>query len=371
LHSFGGPGSTDGDNPQGDLVQGTDGALYGLTGAGGGAAIATLFRITRGGIESILFTFPGTLAYPSGSLLQGSDGNFYALSGYPATISGSPFKGAVLQVTPAGSGNVLYTFDPQNTSTGDAVDPVGLTQANDGNLYGESWLGGANGCGTIFKVTLSGTETLLHSFPCGNTVSNSGHSRLIQASDGNLYGMTSAVGTNTGSTLFKITLDGTYSVVYTFGTNALDGAAPFGGVIQASDGNFYGMTAEGGANGYGTIFKVTPAGDETVIYSFGQSSVQVNGNAIPGDGYGPTGNLVQASDGNFYGMTSLGGTYGNGTIFQVTPSGVHTVLYSFTGTLPDGSHPGGSLIQASDGRFYGVAGGGAYNLGVVFSFAAP
>jgi uncharacterized repeat protein (TIGR03803 family) len=367
LHAFGNPflSTPDGTAPQGDLLQGADGALYGLTGQGGGAAIPTIYKMTSAGTESVAYLtdvlqYPGSPSteQPSGSLLLASDGNFYVV-----IITG---RGSILRVGPSGALAVLYTFDPQDTSTGDASWPVSLMQANDGNLYGLSYLGGANGCGTIFKLTLGGTETILYSFACSSTPSNSGQSRLIQASDGALYGL-SIPGTSTGATtVFKITLDGTYSTVYTFGATSGDGLEPFAGLMQASDGSFYGTTASGGVHNYGTVFKVTPQGQETIIYSFGQSSVQVNGNAVPADGYAPEGNLLQASDGSFYGMTTLGGAYGYGTLFKLTPAGALTVLHSFAGPTADGSSPVSTPLQTSDGHIYGTASGGAWNLGIVF-----
>jgi uncharacterized repeat protein (TIGR03803 family) len=370
LHAFGNPNlylsnAPDGTAPQGDLMQGPDGALYGLTGQGGGAAIPTIYRVTSTGAESV-FYLTDTLEYPGspsneqpiGSLLLGSDGNYYIV-----ILTG---HGSIMQVTPGGARNALYIFDPQGTTTGDASWPLSLMQANDGNLYGLSYLGGANGCGTVFKITLSGIETILYSFSCSSIPSNSGQSRLIQGSDGALYGLTTP-GTSSGaSTVFKITLAGAYSTVYTFGGSSGDGAAPFAGLVQASDGNFYGTTASGGANSFGTVFKVTPQGQETIIYSFGQSSVQFNGNAVPADGYAPEGNLLQASDGNFYGMTTLGGAGGYGTMFKLTPAGQLTVLHSFAGPTADGTSPSSTPLQASDGHIYGTAAGGAWNLGIVF-----
>jgi uncharacterized repeat protein (TIGR03803 family) len=367
LHAFGNPylSAPDGTAPQGDLLQGSDGALYGLTGQGGGAAIPTIYRITPDGTESVFYLsdtlqYPGSPSseQPTGSLVLASDGNFYIV-----IITG---HGSIMRVTPGGSRDALYTFDPQGTATGDASWPVSLMQANDGNLYGLSYEGGANGCGTVFKLTLSGTETILHSFDCSSTPSNSGQSRLIQASDGALYGLT-IPGTSTGATtVFKITLAGSYSTVYTFGGASGDGSEPFAGLMQASDGNFYGTTASGGANHYGTVFKVTPQGQETIIYSFGQSSVQLNGNAVPAEGYAPEGNLLQASDGNFYGMTTLGGAYGHGTMFKLTPAGQLTVLHTFAGPTADGTSPVSTPLQASNGHIYGTASGGAWNLGIVF-----
>jgi uncharacterized repeat protein (TIGR03803 family) len=205
---------------------------------------------------------------------------------------------------------------------------------------------------------------------------------LIQGSDGNFYGTTaegganSAGGTKPGGTLFKLTPAGVETVLYSFGSSSTDGTAP-NGVIQGTDGNFYGTTSHGGANQFGTgggvnneagtAFKITPAGVETVLYSFGSSST---------DGVIPTG-LIQGTDGNFYGTTSGGGansagdTKSAGTVFELTPAGVETVLYSFGSNSSDGTEPNGFLIQGSDGNFYGTTlfSGGVHNDGTVWSLS--
>jgi uncharacterized repeat protein (TIGR03803 family) len=211
---------------------------------------------------------------------------------------------------------------------------------------------------------------------------------LTQASDGNFYGTTLTGGANTPhicsdgegcGTVFKVTPSGTATVVYSFCSqpNCADGFSPAGGLVQGSDGNFYGVTTQGGANfdqctsegtfGCGTIFKVTPSGEMTTLYSFCSQS-----NCI--DGETPGAGLVQGGDGNFYGVTLFGGTnaascnklnsWGCGTIFKITPFGTFTTLYDFCGQArcADGYDPSDGLIQGSDGSFYGTAGFGGTNL---------
>jgi len=209
------------------------------------------------------------------------------------------------------------------------------------------------------------TESVLYSFAaivdCGNPKA------VIQGSDGNFYGIASTDGQNTPMSgepgaLFKITPGGVETVLYVFGASSSDGAQP-NSLIQGSDGNFYGTTLAGGANRGGTVFKVTPDGVETVLYAFGASS---------SDGIGPN-SLIQGSDGNFYGTTGGGGAntengnLGDGTIFKVTPGGVETVLYSFGASSSDGVGPVG-LIQGSDGYFYGTTSEGGNGVGTVFRF---
>jgi uncharacterized repeat protein (TIGR03803 family) len=236
----------------------------------------------------------------------------------------------------------------------DGVAPPGnLIQASDGNFYGMTPVGGVNNGGTVFKMTTAGVLTVLYNF-IGAPDGVSPQGSLTQASDGNLYGMTSGGGANNGGTVFKITTAGVLTVLYNF-IGAPDGVSPQGSLIQASDGNLYGMASGGGANNGGTVFKITTAGVLTVLYNFIGAP----------DGVSPQGNLIQGSDGNLYGMASGGGAGNCGTVFKITTAGVLTVLYAFNGT--DGVSPQDSLVQASDGNLYGMtSGGGANNGGTVF-----
>jgi len=326
-----------------------------------------------------------------------------------ATVS----PGGVVGAVAAGSATITATSGGISTSTTVNVVPVPgqmtltfihnfqgdrqtngpLFQASDGNLYGTTRAGGANFCnggrfcGTAFRVTPSGAETILYSFGASPLDGFSPLGPLIQGNDGALYGTTSRGGAHGQGTVFRITLGGAYTILYSFGASPGDGAVPVAGLIQASDGNFYGTTASGGANhcfqipqsggNCGTVFRLTPAGVETVLYSFGTS---------PSDGVTPSGSLLQGSDGNFYGTTvngganacsSSGATNNCGTVFRITPGGVETVLHSFGVSLSDGIAPQGTLIQGSDGAFYGttVSGGGGqcgqlFGCGTVFRITA-
>jgi uncharacterized repeat protein (TIGR03803 family) len=286
------------------------------------------------------------------SLIQGSDGNFYGTT----ASGGATNNGVVFNLTAAGTLTVLYSFaggtDPASTN--------GVTLASDGTLYGTSQFGGANNGGTVYTVTPDGVEKVLFSFPgesgtapdSGITYNYSGGpaSGLIEGSDGNLYGATIAlagpyISTVNYGTVFRITPAGAETVLYSFTGNS-DGSNPTG-VIQGSDGNFYGITAPAGDDGPFTVFKVTPMGDETVLYTFPSPPGATSVPPLPSA-------LIQGTDGNFYGTTQGGGATGNGTVFKITPAG-ETTLYSFTGGS-DGGHPT-SLIQGSDGNFYGFASG--------------
>jgi uncharacterized repeat protein (TIGR03803 family) len=343
LYSF--AGGSDGDHPDAGLIQGSDGNFYGTTKLGGANSAGTVFKITAAGVETVLHSFGSGSdgANPIASLIQGSDGNFYGTT----EVGGANNQGTVFKVTPAGVETVLHSFG--SGSDGDQPD-AGLIQGSDGNFYGTTKLGGANSAGTVFKITAAGAETVLHSFGSGSDGATPIAS-LIQGSDGNFYGTTIA---NQG-TVFKITAAGVETVLYSFGSGS-DGNNPNAALIQGSDGNFYGTTVNGGANNQGTVFKVTPAGIETVLYSFAGGSDAAN----------PARALLQGSDGNFYGTAAGGGA--QGTVFKVTPAGIETVLHSFAGGS-DGAIPVTVLIQGSDGNFYGTtADGGANGFGTVFKY---
>src|SRR5271166_4880625 len=256
----------------------------------------------------------------------------------------------------------LYSLDGADGATPYAA----VVLATDGNLYGTTLQGGASGncsggCGTVFKTTPSGTLTTVYSFS-GPDGSNP-YAGLIQATDGNFYGTTSAGGsTGCGGTgcgaVFKITASGTLTTLHIFGGS--DGFFPVAGLVQTTDGNFYGTTVAGGASSSGTVFKITPSGTLTTLYSFCSQNNCADG-AYPQD------RLLQATDGNFYGTTYNGGSGSNccGTVFRITPSGALTTLYSWTGT--DGAYPYAGLVQAKDGNFYGTTyAGGANQEGTVF-----
>ena len=295
LWNFGGFAAS----PDTPLVQGTDGNFYGVTFRGGTYDWGTVFKVTPGGKLTILHVFcPQNFqplctdgGFPSGGLVQATDGNLYGT----AEILGTHGDGTVFKITPAGKLTTVYGFCSQ-TNCADGVFPGGeLVQGTDGNFYGItlSGIGGQAG-GTVFRVTPSGTQTTLHSFctqqGCPDGANPSG---LVQATDGNLYGTTSGGGTNGYGTVFKISPEGKMTTLHSFVFS--DGGNP-SGLMQAIDGNLYGTTTlGGGTNGGGTVFKITPGGTLTTLHTFNGS-----------DGAGPSAGLVQATDGNFYGTTAKG-----------------------------------------------------------------
>jgi uncharacterized repeat protein (TIGR03803 family) len=377
LHYFG--TGTDGANPAAGLIQGSDGNFYGTAYEGGESGDGAVFKITLAGAETVLYSFTGKIgdgANPQAALIQGTDGNFYGTTKNGGTIG----VGTVFKITPAGVETVLYSFTGKN---GDGANPqAALIQGGDGNFYGTTYYGGttgtsANGSGTVFKITPSGTLTTLYSF-CSQTNCTDGEypdAGLILATDGDFYGTTYGGGAASSGTIFKITPSGTLTTLYRFcsQTNCTDGSEPHAGLIQATDGDFYGTTWNGGVNlDGGTVFKITPSGTLTTLYSF---CSQTN----CADGAYPEAGLIQATNGDLYGTTNEGGYgmvllgfYGYGTVFKITPGGTLTTLYSFcpqTGCT-DGELPLAGLIQATNGNFYGTTNeGGANNDGVVFGLS--
>src|ERR1017187_7189918 len=310
-----------------------------------------------------LFIFDGTDgATPYAGLVQATNGDLYGTTERGG--SGINDAGTVFRITPGGTLTTLYSFCPQTPCRDGSSPDAGLVQATNGDFYGTTFIGGY-GQGTVFKNTPCGTLTTLYSF-CSLTNCTDGqdpHAGLVQSADGDLYGTTSGGGANGDyGTVFKITPGGTLTTLYSFcsQTNCTDGQFPDGRLVQAANGDLYGTTLGGGANGdYGTVFKVTPSGTLTTLHSF-------NGT----DGSAPLAGLVQATDGDLYGTTDLGGANGsNGTVFKINPSGTLTTLYSFCSQsgCTDGATPYAGLVQDTNGDFYGTtAYGGLGGGGAVF-----
>jgi uncharacterized repeat protein (TIGR03803 family) len=223
-----------------------------------------------------------------------------------------------------------------------------------GTLYGTTFLGGANGDGTVFKLTTSGTETVLHNFPTGSRDGYFLYAGLLNVK-GTLYSTTYAGGASSFGTVFSITTSGAETVLYSFKGAPGDGLFPYAGLINVK-GTLYGATYEGGANYDGTVFAITTSGAETVLYSFKGGS---------GDGEDPEAGLINVK-GTLYGTTYEGGANGDGTVFKITTSGAETVLHSFGG-LGDGALPLAGLLNF-EGTLYGTTyEGGANGDGTVFS----
>ena len=310
-------------------------------------------------------------AQPQGRLGETAKGEFYSTTTAGGQGNCPLGCGTVYKMTPDGKLTTLYRFGTQ-TNIMDGIDPAdGLAPATNGYLYGNTVQGGANpcppfaDCGTVFRMTPRGALTTVHSFTGldGNQV----YGRLVQAPNGYFYGTTYGGANNACSggcgTVYKISPNGTLTTLHCF--DRADGAKPVGGLIQAADGNLYGETKMGGAHNGGTIYRITPGGALTTIYNF---CSQTN----CADGSGPPADMVQAITGDFYGTTDAGGTGGRGTIFKLSPSGTLTTLYSFCSQsgCADGADPQGGLTLATNGDLYGTTmRGGANDNGTVFSLS--
>ena len=337
------------------LVQGRDGNLYGTTFLGGdltcnlGHGCGTIFRITPTGALTTLHSFEGADgSSPWGGLVLGADGSFYGTT----KAGGGNEVGTVFKITPNGKLTALHNFD----GTDGHAPVAGLVQATDGEFYGTTSGGGKYTVGTVFKITPNGVLTTLHYFN-QDTDGSSPEGALLEGTDGSLYGTTYYGGVfneypcDSGcGTIFRITRDGAYTTVYKFCVqgDCLDGYFPYAGLMQASDGNFYGTTLQGGLHGQGTVFKITPKGALTTLYTFAGTY----------DGIDPYAGIVQATDGNFYGTTSGGGPppAEGGTVFMMTPQGVLTTMHGFNGN--DGFDAIGGLLQATNGFVYGMTANG-------------
>ncbi len=341
---------TNGFGPRGPLVQGFDGNFYGTALLGGAHSWGVVFKMTPAGALSVVYNFMGAAdgGEPQAGLLQGADGNFYGTT----LLGGSAGSGTVFKITPGGTLTTLHNF----AGNPDGDRPVGgLTQGLDGNFYGTTLLGGSNSNRTVYRITPAGTLTILHSFtnnPDGAQPSSS----IVQAVDGNFYGTTNSGAANGNGTIFKFTPAGTFSTVYTFPVYG-GPQSSVAGLVQGADGNLYGTTS-GGGSGFGTVFKFTFDGTLTTIYCF-------HGNTS--DGSAPVAGMIVGSDGNFYGTTST-------TLFQLTPGGAERTLFNVTSNLNSttvGTTTAG-LIQATDGNFYGTCvNAGDNELGCVFRLQVP
>ena len=358
--------------------------LAGTT-SGRGQVAATLTTV---------YSFPiSGNASPNAGLIQGSDGNFYGTT-----------SGTIFQLTPAGALTTLhyFTYTP-DFENGDGAYPNALIQVSGGSFYGTTLDGGIYGSGIFYKISSDGTIAGLHAFGAGTEVgnpvgaltispeggfygatsytvfritpagdvttifvfSNSGqvsphlNGGLALDANGNLYGTTFYSGTDGNGTVFRVTPGGEMTILHSFsaadeyGANS-DGANPGVGLILGSDGYFYGTTTTGGTGALGTVFKMTPDGELTTLHNFGNAYLD-----LP-----PSAGLIEGSDGNFYGTTGVYYSYIHGSVFQITPGGTFTTVYRFSGS--DGSFPLG-LIQGSDGSFYGPTyAGGTDNFGTIF-----
>lgn len=374
LYSF--AGGADGATPYGTLVKDSQNSLYGTTTSGGDVncrppyGCGTVFRFSALGTKTTLVSFHGT---PDGA---GPLGSVIRIAGfaYGTTAEGGPYHndaGTVFKVSASGKESILYSFQGGS----DGADPwSALVRDSAGNLYGTTFVGGnfannycpQNGCGTVFKIDATGHHTILHTFsgPDGASPLEG----LVRDAAGNFYGTTGAgggSGCDVGcGVIYKIDPAGNETILHAFLGYTADGAGPNSNLIIDQSGNLYGTTSSGGAFSAGIIYELSSAGVYTILHSFNGKS----GGADPQTG------VIRDSKGNLYGTTYAGGkiscnryTNGCGIVYKLSRTGQFTVLHTFTGR-PDGANPSwGSLLRDSSGNIYGLAAnGGASGNGAIF-----
>jgi uncharacterized repeat protein (TIGR03803 family) len=367
IHSF--SGSPDGSGPADGLTRGPNGSFFGTTESGGDFGAGTVFKLNREGQVHVLYSFcpvtncVGDGSAPFGSVVLDDSGNIYGTT-FSAAVG---LFGIVFKIDPQGNETVLHSFSGLPTS--DGANPGGtLLRDPAGNLYGTTEGGGLlcsqsiSGCGTIFKIDSSGKETILYRFTGGGDGGIPG-AGVIRDAAGSLYGTTYVGGSAECGTVYKVSISGKETVLHSFNCSNGDGSGPLSGLIRDRRGALYGTTGSGGVFGQGTVFKVTLTGKETVLYSFGGGTT---------DGCQPYyGSLTFDEVGNLYGTTVFCGTDNTGVVFRIDPSGNEIVLHSFTGGA-DGSNPYGGTLIDIDGNLYGMTfGGGDSNAGVIYKLLVP
>jgi uncharacterized repeat protein (TIGR03803 family) len=338
LYDFGAGGDQDPIQPSypGIIAQGQDGNLYSTAPNTPNGDAGALFAVTPAGNLNVLYdlTSYSLGATPYSGLTLGTDGNFYGT----ASTGGSHDDGAVLQITPYNL-NPLWFFTGNSDEGQPYAPPI---QGFDGSFYGTT--AGTNSgfgqtYGTIYRFSAPESSMMAVLYTFDKQHGAVPYAPLVQGTDGNFYGVTSAGGDLNLGIIFSITPEAKFQVLYNF--DGVHGAQPYGPLMEGSDGNFYGTTFAGGSHNSGVIFRITPGGAFKVLHAFSGST----------GGYYPAGGLVQGDDGNFYGTTRSGGSADAGTIFRMTPQGKYAVLHEFH--VYDGKYPLVTLTQHTNGIFYG------------------
>jgi len=337
LYNF--TGSADGGSPYGSLVRDTVGNLYGTTEAGGAAGAGTVFKVNKGGTYTVLYRFKGGPdgANPYVGVIRDAAGNLYGTT----ANGGASGLGTVFKLTKTGKEKVLYSF----AGGSDGCYPYGgLLRDAAGNLYGTTEVCGASGVGTVFKLTNTGKETVLHSFAGGSSDGEfPSFTSLLMDTSGNLYGVAEQGGTDNLGVVYKLSKSGKLKVLYSFAGGTSDGCDVFGTPFMDAEGNLYGTANACGSAHVGIVWKVSQKGKETVLHNFTAGS---------SDGAEPIAGVIMDANGNLYGDTYQGGSANLGTVYKLNKTGKVTLLHTFTG--PDGDYPYSGVIRDSAGNLYGT-----------------
>jgi uncharacterized repeat protein (TIGR03803 family) len=366
VHNFGFPNPADGLGPTAGVLPDSEGNLYGTTSGGGAAGNGTVYKVDSTGRETVLYSFTGGPdgGNPYAGVIRDPAGHLYGTTRFGGTAN----AGVVYKLDTAGNPTVLYPF----TGGDDGSGPIaGVIRDSAGNLYGTTGYGGdmncgvSVGCGVVYMLDTAGHQTVLHTFMGG--ADGQLPVGLIRDSVGNLYGTTANGGSACCGVVFRLDRSGHEKVLHAF-TGGNDGGNPGAGVIRDSEGNLYGTTIAGGTDGFGVVYKLDTAGQETALYSFTGAA----------DGGNPIAGVIRDSAGNLYGTTLYGGNLVNcpateftpagcGVVFKLDTAGNETVLYSFTGGA-DGGVPDAGVIRDPAGNLFGTTlQGGKKAGGVVFA----
>ena len=345
LHEF--TGGPDGGFPAGALVRDSAGNLFGMTSTDGGGDAGTVYKIDAAGTESTLLTFDlSNGGFPESALILDGAGNLYGTA-----VEGPGGAGIVFKLSPEGEQTILYAFQG-GFGLNPRVPSGGLLMDRFGNLFGATVFGGPGGCqfgcGSVYRLDPAGKLHVLHAFT-GGADGAQPEGPLVEDRAGNLYGVAEAGGdfscpeSEAGcGTVFRLARNGQLTVLHAFLGGEQDGATPQPGLLLDRAGNLYGATAAGGETENGIAFKISPDGTYSIVHRFA-------GN----DGIIPNGGLVSDQAGNLFGTTQVGGFFGVGTAFVMTPSGQLTVLHAFAGGF-DGANPHAGLIRDAQGNLYGT-----------------
>ena len=338
LHNF--TGSPDGSLPYGSLIRDQAGNLYGTTETGGASGAGTVFKVSKSGTLTVLYSFTGGSdgANPFAELLRDAAGNFYGTT----ANGGTSGVGTVFKLSKSGKETVLHSFAGGTT---DGCFPYGgLLQDTAGNFYGTTEVCGASGVGTVFKLSKTGKETILHSFAGGSSDGEfPSFTTLIMDTKGNLYGVAEQGGSSNLGVVYKLSKAGKLTILHSFAGGTSDGCDVFGTPFMDTVGNLYGTANACGSSGAGMVWKVSQKGKETVLHNFTPG---------PSDGSEPVAGVIMDAKGNLYGSTYQGGSANLGTVYKLNKKGTISLLHTFTGT--DGDYLYAGVLRDASGNLYGT-----------------